>query len=104
MRGTLAIVASFILLLSMAPCSDDIAVLAGAEVDTELAQTPVDDHQQNEDDECSPFCSCACCKVPIWQSLFVVDKALPEFPSKNGVIKSLLPKRLSIDVWHPPKA
>lgn len=83
MRGTLAIVASLILLMSMAPCSDDIAVLTGAQIDTEIGQTTPSDHEHGEEDDCSPFCSCACCKVPIWQHSFFVESVDVVFPEKK---------------------
>lgn len=55
------IIAFYILALSLAPCSDVRNVCNDDVSKTEFSQNH--GHNQNQDDNCSPFCVCTCCSV-----------------------------------------
>jgi hypothetical protein len=92
--------AIIVLVLSIMPCADAKAVTKG--IKTELKQDRLGGDSHN--DNCSPFCQCACCagfsinhKVPGFTSItaFVSKPKSPYLPS--NIFKIALP------IWQPPQ-
>jgi len=55
------ILSIYIFALNLAPCAD--YSVPDDEVETEISQAIGDDHQHQDSDLCSPFCSCQCCHI-----------------------------------------
>lgn len=85
----------------LVPCSDVSFVEVNAKYESVKNTT---DNNQNKTDECSPFCSCACCSVPtVAQTLFalvfhhpIVHPVYSEY--KHGEFINV-----SIPIWQPPQ-
>ncbi|MBY0426353.1 MAG: hypothetical protein K2Q22_12000 [Cytophagales bacterium] len=101
MRFFTIVLSFFVLMLSIAPCSD---VENCNQEDVELTADHTD--HQHEQDFCSPFCICACCgcsgfivSVPFFQMQgkgFRISKliVLPDFEFVSSFYYSF---------WQPPK-
>jgi len=61
MRFLAFILAIYIFALNLAPCEDNVVL--DSEVKTEILQSLDNDHQHQDLDICSPFCSCQCCHI-----------------------------------------
>ncbi len=55
------ILSIYILALNLTPCAD--YSVPDDEVKIEISQAIGDDHQHQDSDLCSPFCSCQCCHI-----------------------------------------
>ncbi len=54
------ILSIYIFALNLTPCEDN--TVSDSEVKTEISHS-TDDHQHQDIDLCSPFCSCQCCHI-----------------------------------------
>ena len=63
------ILSIYIFALNLAPC-EDIGVFDN-ETKTEISSAIADDHQHQDSDTCSPFCSCQCCHTHATHFKFV---------------------------------
>lgn len=101
MKGANALLAILILLMSVSPCEDtnetDIC-----DRDVHFHFSKMTDHEHVED-ICTPFCSCACCSIPIANSAY----AIAEFnDSKMPDADSIIELQFShppFKIWQPPK-
>jgi len=64
------ILAAYLLLLAMLPCSDSgswFAINTGQDFSAEFLSANHDgtDHNNGGGDLCSPFCFCCCCHIPL---------------------------------------
>ncbi|MCE7991310.1 MAG: hypothetical protein HEP71_04990 [Roseivirga sp.] len=96
-----AIFAIVILLLSMSPCAD-----AWSDDDcqehTHITQSTDGEHP--EGDTCTPFCSCACCRVSVQQ---VDDISEPKDIVRNSHRPTNDLGRITnppFKIWQPPRA
>ena len=56
-----AILSIYIFALNLVPCQDSNS--SNEEVKVEISQATDDNHQHQDGDFCSPFCSCQCCQI-----------------------------------------
>jgi hypothetical protein len=69
MKWLTIVFAVYVLGLSLWPCADDALPLVGQALATVVttsastADTRSNDAHEHQDDQCSPFCTCACCAV-----------------------------------------
>ena len=104
MRLFAIILSLYIATLSMMPCTDGMLQTSnhsGAELTTVEHNHNHSDHQ----DDCPPFCVCACCGINLTlPSADDVDMSTPM--GHHIVIKSLYSFDYSFDykegIWHPP--
>ncbi|WP_089378790.1 DUF6660 family protein [Lutibacter flavus] len=61
MKFIAAILSIYIFALNLVPCEDYES--PNYQVKTEISQDMDDNHQHQEGDFCSPFCSCQCCQI-----------------------------------------
>ena len=105
MKAIVFFMALYILVLGAVPCSDMHNKCNTENSKTELTQNH--DHQQDQDDNCTPFCTCACCSA----SVIAVDFA--PFKLKNPTVFHISEK-VSLrnftfisnffgSIWQPPK-
>jgi len=91
------------LLLSCMPCGDSSDCSEGEKTGVVINDT---DHREHEDEEnCTPFCVCACCAVPGFQAAapiaiknFTAHKQLNIFWEEDFFSAS------HGSIWQPPKA
>ena len=97
--------AIYILVLSAVPCSDMHNDCNESKSKTELAQNH--DHQQDQDDECSPFCNCSCCGVfalSVDFSIFQLKKPVNFSINKKVIIRNFsFVSNFYGNIWQPPK-
>ena len=97
--------AIYILVLSAVPCSDVHNDFNDKNTKTELTQTH--DHQQDKDDNCTPFCTCTCCSA----SVIAVDFTPFQIkkPAEFSITKKITIRNFSFisnffgSIWQPPK-
>lgn len=97
--------AIYILVLSAVPCSDVHNECNDKNSKTGLTQNH--DHQQDKDDNCSPFCICTCCSA----SVVFLDFALFQIkiPNEFSITEKLTIRNFSFvsnyfgNIWQPPK-
>ncbi len=91
------------LALSVVPCSDVHNDCNNSK--TELIQSH--DHKQDQNDNCSPFCTCACCSASVVASYLVPTQY-------NAPMEFSIAQKISIcnfsfisnffgNIWQPPK-
>ncbi len=87
------------LALGFLPCGDESECNDNAE-----QQTLVPYQQEQEADDCSPFCACACCAASAYHQNFPSAKAFTFF-SKASIFfyKFELNSYDYHSVWQPPK-
>ena len=99
------IFAIYIMVLSVIPCSDVHNECSDTKANTELAHNH--DNQQDQDDNCSPFCFCACCgtSVIVLDSLPLSLQVPVFFPTTTKVaLRSFFfVSNFYGDIWQPPK-
>lgn len=97
--------AIYILVLSAVPCSDAHNDCNDSKVKTEL--TKDHDHQEDHDDNCSPFCTCACCSVSAITMDFSPYQVKTNFVfasvQKVSIRNSSFVSNFFGNIWQPPK-
>ncbi|MET4080232.1 hypothetical protein ABIB40_000172 [Pedobacter sp. UYP30] len=87
--------------MSFHPCADNFSV--GEKLHTENVEKTVN-HQHQNQDECSPFCSCACCSVrAISKNNNHFAFHLQQENAKDAQKLSSKPIDISISIWQPPQ-
>ncbi|MBC7938093.1 MAG: hypothetical protein H7Y86_22315 [Rhizobacter sp.] len=90
------------LLLSCMPCGDSSDCSVEEKVSVVLNDS---DHQDHEDEEnCTPFCVCACCAAPVFQAQAVI--AIKKFSQQ--IVLNIYPEEKFFsasfgNIWQPPK-
>lgn len=104
MRWKTAILLIYILGLLAVPCSDvyNSCVLSKSD-----QKEVTHNHNDDNDDHCTPFCQCSCCSVSVVKFNFKMpDFNLPQqlISVKNAVIKDCqVISSYSGSIWQPPK-
>jgi len=97
--------AFYILVLSVVPCSDVHNVCNDKSTKKELTQNH--DHKQDQDDNCSPFCTCACCAASVIAVDFKPFKL--KKPTAFSISQKVSIRNFSFlsnfygNIWQPPK-
>ena len=91
--------ALYILVLSVVPCSDVHNNCNDKKATTELTQNH--DHQQDQDDNCSPFCTCACCSANVIALDFKPTQF--SFSQKVAIRNFSFISNFYGNIWQPPK-
>ena len=91
----------YILTLTAIPCVDlpeENAMLKTVNISDSTT------NHQNENDYCSPFCSCSCCVTPIIYQVFTVEfKCYPIVQAFHPEINSIFISSPCYTIWQPPK-
>ncbi|WP_143774322.1 DUF6660 family protein [Niastella vici] len=98
------IMAVIVLMQSWMPCADDAAVSTGAKANTIISKSPAQQKDKNHNDNCSPFCQCACCAGFSINHSFASVSALEVICSQH--FTSYLPINIieiALPVWQPPQ-
>ena len=93
----------YMLLLSCMPCGDSKDCSSPEPVSIAAGDAGHQDHSDKEN--CTPFCVCACCAVPVFQ-LPVTSAQLPLIPTiqMNGYHDVRFISAAHYRIWQPPKA
>ena len=97
------IMAFLVLALSCMPCADAGAATQDGKAKTELTRT-TDQQDQDDTDECSPFCHCACCAgISINHTVAVISKIPAYFESHKVSFVFLEVIDIASPIWQPPR-
>jgi hypothetical protein len=93
------IMAFYLLLLAAIPCRDN------EECKTLTKTEATSGHNEHEEEEdCTPFCVCACCPSPVHVSDLAVENfSVAAFSSKPFLINSSVKSFISHSIWQPPR-
>ncbi|MEQ6118872.1 DUF6660 family protein [Reichenbachiella sp. MALMAid0571] len=102
MKKIAAILAIFLLVLTLMPCSD---TLKKDECGQEMhLHNQGDQDAHNELDLCSPFCSCACCgSTFIAKTKLFANTEFTSFQLSNTQYASLFYQEHIYNVFQPPR-
>ena len=95
-----ALLTVYLLLLNIFPCPEDVFAF-----DNESA-TVATEHSShtNEEDDCPPYCDCACCGVKLMRVCKCVNiKKTAQFAVFHPVINDLPVFDVYRPIWQPPK-
>jgi len=102
MKILFAIAASLLLYLTAMPC-DDYAALGSWQNHEHTSQ---EDHSDLPvPDDCSPFCICQCCHIPINLDIHITEL----MPLSNTALnedmtgEDIVPQNIMHSIWHPPR-
>lgn len=102
MRLFSSILIIIIMAIHFVPCSDAF-VSAKKNTQSEIVKKGAD-QQKDKSDECSPFCSCACCAIPsVAKPLFTITLHPPSFPPHYPEYPQGNFIDVSLPIWQPPK-
>ena len=93
----------YLLALSFFPCAD---VDSCVESNRSITSTDNSNKANHKDSEnCTPFCICACCAVPIIHDVINVNDSSKQIylAAKYPPLKLTYPSYSSAAVWQPPK-
>lgn len=97
--------ALYILVLSVVPCSDVHNNCNDKKATTELTQNH--DHQQDKDDNCSPFCTCTCCSANVialdFKPFQIKNPTQFSFSQKVATRNFSFISNFYGNIWQPPK-
>jgi hypothetical protein len=96
------IMAILVLTQSVMPCGDKGSITNESKSKTEL--TKANNQQDDQHDDCSPFCSCSCCAgvaflAPSTKVSFLIAQMSPVYCST--ITTHLF--RIAIPIWQPPQ-
>jgi hypothetical protein len=102
-KWTSIILSIVFLLLSCVPCADK----DGDDSTQTLVQKSISDHHNQDNDACSPFCTCGCCSSQVFAFdittynfdlvvIKIVENKIPEY-------KSILTSNFYGSIWQPPQ-
>ena len=101
MQRLLALLLLVVFCSGFSPCADEpIGVACEDGVDLPCNHED-DDH--NEEDDCSPFCACACCSVPVNTNVYQTIITEPLLPQLAVLSPESLCSSPDFDIWQPPK-
>jgi hypothetical protein len=102
MKRLFAIFSFLLLVLSLVPCPDE--VLVSPDFDEGVVASATDfPIESGEEEECPPFCCCACCKVPLIRLADSVDEAERRNQSPQ-ILPGVMPiKGVINEIWQPPQ-
>lgn len=86
--------------MSVSPCEETSENNFDADVHYHFSTNS--EHQHMED-VCSPFCSCACCSIPMSNSAYTFAEFNDsKMPNVDSIIELQLPHP-PFKIWQPPK-
>ena len=93
----------FLLALSFFPCADVESCVETNDTFIAVIENNKEDHKELEN--CTPFCVCACCAVPIINqtALIEINTEQQFFSVKYASINMNYPSQSSASIWQPPK-
>lgn len=96
------ILSIYIFALNLASCAD--YVVSDNDAKTELSQA-TDNHQHQDSDFCSPFCTCQCCHISATYFQFADLKLdFPYISTQNFFYLNGIEKDFTTSILQPPKA
>ena len=91
----------YILVLSLAPCGDSVE--CGERNKTEKSHN----NHKHENENCTPFCICACCGQPVASNInYPVAQTVskPEIFNKSiAIYNQTFISQFNANIWQPPK-
>src|SRR5688572_28419850 len=98
------IMAIMVMLQSFLPCGDDAVVMKAGKAQMEVS---IDHHQSDDhdhEDNCSPFCHCACCaSFSITRTIVSISTPLPDSAISFSSFYNSSIINISLPVWQPPQ-
>ncbi len=95
----------YILVLSAVPCSDVHNDCKSTKAKSELSNHH--DHNNDQDDNCSPFCTCACCGIAAvladFTSIDIKLKSIVFISKKVALYNTTFSFNFFGNIWQPPK-
>lgn len=92
--------------LSVLPCSDMHNECKDFKAKTEFARQH--NHSEDNDDNCSPFCTCSCCNAYVtvfpFQPLTLSDPSAFYRAEKFSIQRCSFARGYLGNVWQPPRA
>lgn len=74
---------------------------------TELQHQANHEHHEQDEDHCSPFCTCACCGISIMQpsmpKFYILSQSAVCIDKKVSFYATSYTKDISSIIWQPPK-
>jgi hypothetical protein len=93
--------AAYMLVLLCMPCKDNCNT---SQHKTPSTYAAAQDHHHEENDQCSPFCFCACCATSITVVAFPkLEISLQINIEKFSVYTSSFVSEVNSSIWQPPK-
>jgi hypothetical protein len=103
-RITSLILALYTMVLSLVPCSDDIAIQPNGDCSISSIENHSHNHESETEDSCTPFCICQCCGSSILPPLYAFIDSNKK--AENSKYYPNYVSNYSFDfkggVWHPP--
>ena len=101
MKYLAVILSIYIIALNLVPCEDNwIFDNVGT---TEISQVIDDDHQHQNSDFCSPFCSCQCCQMTLSNIILADYNPNPIISSELFHSLEGLEKKFNTSILQPPQ-
>lgn len=95
------LVGIYILLLSMFPCPEELFAVNDEAKTAAVQQTAADDDCE---EDCPPFCSCACCGIQMLRTCNCVHITSPvQFAVFNAINNQLTITDIYLPIWQPPQ-
>lgn len=95
--------AILVLVLSVMPCADGAAATKGSKVTVVTIKKDVS-NPDTGDDNCSPFCQCACCAGFSISHPVTSIEAIPiHFTTQFFGYSSTNPTGIALPIWQPPQ-
>jgi len=95
------LLAVYMLALLSMPCNDN---WNSQQHETPTTFEAAQDHHQEENDLCSPFCFCACCATSITIVAFPNLSIVPQLSiEKFSVFTPSFVSEVNASIWQPPK-
>ena len=93
----------YLLALAFFPCADVDSCVEANDTFISAAQNNKKDHKETEN--CTPFCICACCAVPIIHQAITANETAKQIflAVKYPSVKINFPSFSSTAIWQPPK-
>lgn len=95
-----ALLTVYLLLLNIFPCPEDVFAFNDESASIAAAHSS----DSNEEDDCPPYCDCACCGVQLMRVCNCVNIKTPaQFAVFHPVISDLPVFDVYRPIWQPPK-
>jgi len=87
-------------MLSIAPCND----VHEGQVCVPMTVQAAQEHHQEDNDVCSPFCLCSCCQGFVVISTIKHIESVPSFSKEDFTnVNEKVHSSFSANHWQPPK-
>lgn len=102
LRVLIILFSFYILMLTLSPCADRDGDVCGTSHQT--AQNDSRDNHHDVSHQCSPFCTCSCCAVPVITSTHSVDFTCHTVVSEIiNFYTSNYCTSVYASIWQPPQ-